>query len=66
MSDIVDLLSCPNCGEPITYGKFCNLTCRRELLENNQKRAERRVRIQTLLRKFIVEQPMGDLVEFGD
>lgn len=64
---ITDLLSCPNCGEATTYGEPCNLTCRRELSENNHtKRAERRARIQKLLKKFIVEQPMGDWLVFGD
>jgi hypothetical protein len=26
---VTDFLSCPQCGNPLTDGKLCNLTCRR-------------------------------------
>jgi predicted nucleic acid-binding Zn ribbon protein len=64
---MTDYLACPNCGAPITNGEFCNLTCRRERLENNNaKREERRARIQTLLKKFIVSQPEPMVDFLGD
>ncbi len=34
---VIDYLSCPNCGEPRTFGEPCNLTCRRELLEKQAR-----------------------------
>jgi hypothetical protein len=34
-----DLLACPNCGEPLSNGELCNLTCRREFAEKQQASA---------------------------
>lgn len=29
----IDYLACPNCGNALTDGVLCNLTCKRELLK---------------------------------
>jgi hypothetical protein len=48
---VIDLLSCPNCGEPATGGEFCNLSCRREWEEKQQSktRAAKHARMRGLV-----------------
>ena len=40
---VIDYLSCPACGCPITNGVPCNLTCRRQVAEQQQSEAPNRL-----------------------
>jgi len=44
---ILDFLACPNCGNPETEGRLCNLTCRRAF--NGSGKSERTLEIERLL-----------------
>ena len=47
---IVDLLACPNCGNPFTDGKPCNLTCERAFAEDCGMKSQQTLEIQNLLK----------------
>lgn len=56
---IVDHLACPNCGEPVTGGEFCNLSCRRELAEKqrSEARAAKHARMRGLVQNLCRVEP---------
>ena len=67
--EIIDCLSCPACGSPITGGEPCNLSCRRELAEKQQSktRAAKHARMGELVQYLCCIEPEPITLDFlGD
>jgi hypothetical protein len=64
---VVDYLSCPNCGSPITGGELCNLTCRRELAEKQkaETRAAEHARMRSLVQGLCCIEPEPFALSFS-
>ena len=53
---IVDLLACPNCGDPLTDWKPCNPTCERAFAEHCGMKSQRTLEIENLLKAGALSQ----------